>query len=78
MRPGYRQRINSLPIIQYAVQLGISIILPAYIKKHDIMISGWEAEGRYEVHVVVRSDTLKKAYNEMMRWNEDLKSLGFD
>ena len=71
----YRHNIRDL--ITYAGQLGISLNLPAYVKKHDVMISGWEAEGRYEVHAVVRADTLKKAYEEMTRWYEDLKSLGF-
>ena len=72
----YRHNIRDL--IQYAAQLGISLTLPAYVNKHDVMISGWEAEGRYEVHVVVRADTLKKAYNEMTQWYEDLKSQGFE
>ncbi len=72
----YRHNIRDL--IQYAAQLGISLTLPAYVNKHDVMISGWEAEGRYEVHVVVRADTLKKAYSELTQWYEDLKSQGFE
>ena len=41
------------------------------------MISGWEAEGRYEVHVVVRTDTLKKAYTELTQWYDNLREKGF-
>jgi hypothetical protein len=70
-------RHNICDLVQYAEQLGISLLIPPYVKKHDIMISGWEAEGRYEVHVVVRTDTLKKAYTELTQGSDNLREKGF-
>ena len=71
----YRHNIRDL--VQYAQQLGIVLNIPVYIQKHDMMISSWEAEGRYDIHVVVRTDTLRKAYEVIKSWCQDLMELGY-
>ena len=44
------------------------------IQQKKFVISGWEAEGRYDLYFVVRLDTLQKCYQELQDWYERLKS----
>lgn len=62
----YKHSIGSL--ITYAEDLGIYIDVPALIRKNDELLSSWEAEGRYDVHVVVRTDTLEKYFRVISAW----------
>ncbi len=70
----YRLYKHSIPeLSSYAKSLGIDLIVPAYIRKNDEKITGWEAEGRYDVHMVVRTDTLEKTYSVVDKWLEEMK-----
>ena len=62
----YKHEIGAL--LSYAKELCIEISVPAYIEKNAEIITSWEAEGRYDIHVVVRMDTLTKCYNVMNDW----------
>ena len=62
----YKHSISSLLV--YADDLGIDLIVPAIVRKNDELITSWEAEGRYDVHMVVRTDTLQKYLHEINQW----------
>ena len=62
----YKHSISSLLV--YADDLGIDLIVPAIVRKNDELITSWEAEGRYDVHMVVRTDTLQKYLHEISQW----------
>lgn len=70
----YKHKLYEL--IGYANSLGINIIVPQYINKNAITISSWEAEGRYDIHVVVRVDTLKICLQQVKDWYDEVKKLG--
>ena len=57
----------------YARAEGVDLSMPKYISDRLALISSWEAEGRYDAHVVVRKDTLKKCINEIDQWYESLE-----
>lgn len=67
----YRHSLDDL--ITYASSLGITINIPKWINKKKYVITTWEAEGRYDLHFVVRIDTLKRCYQELCNWIEDIK-----
>ena len=56
----------------YAGSLGISLVIPSWVNEKKYVITGWEAEGRYNLHFVVRMDTLKRCYNELIQWRNRL------
>ncbi len=66
----YRHSLDDL--ITYAESLGISLYVPSWINTRKYIITGWEAEGRYNLHFVVRMDTLKRCYNELVEWLHQL------
>lgn len=66
----YKHELGAL--IAYAEFLDIKLELPAYIRKQAEVITSWEAEGRYDIHVVVRIDTLNKCYEVEQKWFERL------
>ena len=49
---------------------GIDIAVPKLIKEKADMYTHWEAECRYYPIKVVRKDSIRKAYNEVMSWLE--------
>ena len=55
-------------LILYADSLGITFIVPDYIRKHSLQITDWEAGSRYDVGFSVRIDTLKKTYEVLCKW----------
>ena len=57
----------------YARSEGVVLSLPKYILERLALISSWEAEGRYDTHFVVRTDTLKHCIKETNAWYESLK-----
>ena len=57
--------------------LGIAMNIPAYVDKNKDIITRWEATGRYDLHLVVRIDTLKKCYEEAEQWYDELLKEGF-
>ncbi len=71
----YKHSIQEL--LTYANSLKITVLIPSYIEKNKNVITRWEAEGRYDTHLVVRLDTLKKHYEEIEQWYEDLRQVGF-
>ncbi len=71
----YKHAINEL--LNYARSLGISIIVPKYIEDKKLVLSSWEADGRYDVHMTVKITQLEKAYEEIENWCDDLQKKGF-
>ena len=67
----YRHSLDDL--ITYAESLGIPLCIPKWVDKKKHIITTWEAQGRYDLHFVVRIDTLKKCYQELYDWSEDVK-----
>lgn len=67
-------------IINYAGSVGIGLIVPDYVLKNTMVISSWEAEGRYDIHIVVKYPQLEKAYSVISEWylqvDEQLKRNG--
>ncbi len=66
----FRHSLDDL--IGYASSLGIPLIIPAWVDEKKYVITSWEAEGRYNLHFVVRMDTLKRCYSEMIQWRNQL------
>ena len=66
----YRHSLDDL--MSYAGSLGISLIIPPWVNTKKFVITGWEAEGRYNLHFVVRMDTLKRCYSELIHWRDQL------
>ena len=69
----YKHGIGSLLV--YADDLNISIIVPAIVRKNDELLTSWEAEGRYDVHIVVRTDTLQKYLQEISQWYDSVNKI---
>ena len=66
----YRHSLDDL--MGYACSQGIPLDIPSWINEKKYVITGWEAEGRYNLHFVVRMDTLKRCYNELILWRNRL------
>ncbi len=60
-------------IIDYAGSKGISLVIPNYVVKNSMIISSWEAEGRYDVHIVVKYSQLEKAYSVISEWYQQME-----
>ena len=71
----YKHKIFEL--IAYAESIGVQLVLPEYIDKNSVVISNWEAEGRYDISVVVKINQLKKCYDEISAWYEHLIDNGY-
>jgi hypothetical protein len=71
----YKHSLSDL--INYSKSLGINIIVPKYIDEKSLLITSWEAEGRYDVHMTVKITQLEKAFSEIDQWYEDLKKNGY-
>ena len=71
----YKHSIKDLLV--YANSLGIAINMTSYIDKNKDIITRWEATGRYDLHLVVRIDTLKRCYEEADQWYADLVKEGY-
>ena len=66
----FRHSLDDL--IGYASSLGIPLIIPTWVDEKKYVITSWEAEGRYNLHFVVRMDTLKRCYSELVQWRNQL------
>ena len=71
----YKHGLDDLMI--YSKNQGVVLMVPQYIRKHAYVISSWEAKGRYDLHMVVRIDVLKKAYSEIETWCNELIRCGY-
>ncbi len=71
----YKHSLKDLLV--YANSLGVAIKIPSYVEKNKDIITRWEATGRYDLHMVVRIDTLKKCYTEADQWYVDLVGDGY-
>ena len=60
-------------IITYAKSLGVKLIIPKYVDERALTISSWEAEGRYDVHIVVKFPQLEKAYAVISEWYKQME-----
>ena len=67
----YRHSLDDL--ILYAGSLKAKIMVPKWVDSKKYTITTWEAEGRYDLHFVVRMDTLKRCYREIYKWIDDMK-----
>ena len=59
---------NLEKLIEYADSLGIELIIPDYVRKNSLLITGWEAGSRYDICFSIRIDAIKKAYNVIAVW----------
>ena len=66
----FRHSLDDL--IGYASSLAIPLIIPTWVDEKKYVITSWEAEGRYNLHFVVRMDTLKRCYSELIQWRNQL------
>ena len=66
----FRHSLDDL--IGYASSLAIPLIIPSWVDEKKYVITGWEAEGRYNLYFVVRMDTLKRCYSELIQWRNQL------
>ena len=66
----FRHSLDDL--IGYASSLAIPLIIPSWVDEKKYVITSWEAEGRYNLHFVVRMDTLKRCYSELIQWRNQL------
>lgn len=66
----FRHSLDDL--IGYASSLAIPLTIPSWVDEKKYVITSWEAEGRYNLHFVVRMDTLKRCYSELIQWRNQL------
>lgn len=71
----YKHSLEELLI--YADSISVKIQVPSYIEKNSPLITRWETKSRYDLHFVVRIDTLKKVYTEAEKWYETLLMDGY-
>lgn len=65
----YRMYKHSLDeLILYGESLDVELFVPEWISNKRFVITDWEAKGRYDMHFVVRKDTLERCYNEVDEW----------
>ena len=62
----YKHSLNEL--ILYGESLDVELFVPEWISNKRFVITDWEAKGRYDMHFVVRKDTLERCYNEVDEW----------
>lgn len=68
---------NLIQLTQYAKSLGIQLFIPEYILSNLVLLTSWEARGRYDIHLVVRIDRLKHCYDVVEKWYKELYEKGF-
>ena len=67
---------NVEKLLLYADSLGVSLVVPKYIRDNSLVITGWEAGSRYDVGFQIRIDSLERAYTVTAAWFEDLYASG--
>ena len=71
----YKHSIDDL--LFYASSLNLELVIPSYVYKQKTVISSWEAEGRYDIHFVVKMPQLEKTLRELTDWHQALKKDGY-
>ena len=64
-------------LIQYSGTIGMALNIPQYVVNNAKAITDWEAQGRYDLHIIVRIDSLKKAQKEIRQWYDELYAAGY-
>ncbi len=59
---------NIEKLILYGESLGIKLNVPLFIRDRSILISDWEAGSRYDIGFSIRIDSLKKTYEVIDSW----------
>ncbi len=67
---------NLVRLINYADQLDFDIDIPHFIREAAVMITDWEASGRYDVHFSVRITSLETYYDKIGSWFQDVWKKG--
>lgn len=68
---------NLVQLTQYAQSIGIQLMIPEYVQNNLVLLSSWEARGRYDVHLMVRIDRLRRCYDVIEKWYKELHEKGF-
>ena len=55
-------------LIIYGESLGITLLVPSYIRKNSLKITDWEAGSRYDVAFSIRIDKLKNTLDVLQEW----------
>ena len=71
----YKHDLSDL--VSYASSQGVVIVMPKFIKDHLQIITSWEAEGRYDIHIVVKTNTIQRYLEVLQRWFADMKESGY-
>ena len=66
----FRHSLDDL--IGYASSMGIPLTIPSWVDEKKNVITNWKVEGRYNLHFVVRMDTQKRCYSELIQWRNQL------
>ena len=67
---------NLVQLAQYAESIGVILNMPRYIADNLVLITSWEVRGRYDMHLSVRRDRLKRCLEVIEMWYEELKKKG--
>lgn len=67
---------NLKTLIYYADSLDFGVNVPSFIRKNALIITDWEANGRYDMHFSVRINTLEKYYNAIFAWYQSVWNSG--
>lgn len=59
---------NLKVLIHYADQLEFGVNVPQFIRKNALIISDWEASGRYDIHFSVKITSLERCYKIIIDW----------
>lgn len=70
----YKHSLDDL--ITYGQSLGAVLMILEYVKRKKYIMTRWEVEGRYDIHFVVRLDTLERCLAELKNWYIILKKKG--
>ena len=67
---------NLKSLIAYIDSLQIDNVIPEIIRKNALIITDWEASGRYDIHFSIRINSLEKYHREISDWYEILYKKG--
>ena len=67
---------NLVTLIKYAQSLNIDVVIPQEVDENALFISDWEAGSRYDVRFSIRIDKLRKMYDVISTWHQEVYSKG--